>query len=508
MDASTADMPLKPRTYNGDIVALTASLTPLCAMSNWVVFRWAKNGSDKWTKPPFQSHFPSRTARNNDPDTWSPHAAAASAVNAGEADGIGFALTGTDIAAVDLDHCRDPSTGEIDAWAKAIVDRAAGAYCEITVSGTGLRLIGRGTGEKTHTNYRIEEGRQAAKLEIYRRAVRYITVSGLQIGACAELPNIDTLIDSLIEQYGDPKPSAQGHFDLGKRGINDLIKNGVPERQRSEAFQSVIFRLANAGLSIDEIERLLAKHQNGIAQKYSNRLRAEIERSYHKWKALVPADADDPNVAGEDSRVVLPGHPHDWHDPDFSLLDDRRGDLPEFPLDVLPDKWRAWVELAAHGAGVTPAHVAVPLIAIASSQIGTARRVQASRSWSESMTIWAAVVGASGTGKTPGIDATKRALSFIDRTRKAEIAKLALEHQTRAEAASAERKLWKKTVEEAAAENKPAPPMPASAADPGEFVAPKLYVSDATIERMAVLLQANPRGILRLSDELSSLFLI
>ena len=49
--------------------------------------------------------------------------------------------------------------------------------------------------------------------------------------------------------------------------------------------------------------------------------------------------------------------------------------------------------------------------------------------------------------------------------------------------------------------------MPASAVDPGEFVAPKLYVSDATIERMAVLLQANPRGMLRLSDELSGLFL-
>lgn len=123
------------------------------------------------------------------------------------------------------------------------------------------------------------------------------------------------------------------------------------------------------------------------------------------------------------------------------------------------------------------------------------------------MTLWAALVGASGTGKTPGIDATKRALSWIDRLRKEKIAKLALEHQTKAEAANAERKLWKKQVEEATAANRPAPPMPASATDPGVFVAPRLYVSDATIERMAVLLQANPRGMLRLSDELSGLFL-
>ena len=188
-------------------------------------------------------------------------------------------------------------------------DQAPGAYCEITVSGTGLRLIGRGTGEKTHTNYKIEEGRQGAKLEIYRRAVRYITVSGLQIGTCAELPTIDTLIDSLIEQYGDAKPSAQSNFDLVKRGINDLIKNGVPERQRSEAFQSVIFRLANAGFSIEQIEELLAKHPNGIAQKYLNRLRPEIERSYSKWTALAPADTDDADVTVDGGGRLATGEP-------------------------------------------------------------------------------------------------------------------------------------------------------------------------------------------------------
>jgi hypothetical protein len=157
----------------------------------------------------------------------------------------------------------------------------------------------------------------------------------------------------------------------------------------------------------------------------------------------------------------------------LSLLDDRRGELPDFPVNVLAARWQVWIELAARGAGVTPPHVAMPLFGIASALIGTARRVQASRSWSQPMTLWAALVGASGTGKTPGIDATKRALSWIDRIRKEKIAKLALEHQTKAEAASAERKLWKKQVEEAIAANRPAPPMPASAADPGVFVAPE-----------------------------------
>ncbi len=51
------------------------------------------------------------------------------------------------------------------------------------------------------------------------------------------------------------------------------------------------------------------------------------------------------------------------------------------------------------------------------------------------------------------------------------------------------------------------PTMPAAAADPGPFIAPRLYVSDVTIERLAVLLQARPQGMLLISDELASLFL-
>ena len=109
-------------------------------------------------------------------------------------------------------------------------------------------------------------------------------------------------------------------------------------------------------------------------------------------------------------------HPlHDWDSPDWSILDDRRGELPEFPLDCLSSPVRARVERAARGAGVTVAHVAVPALGIASSLVGMSRRVKATNSWHEPVTCWTAVVGASGTGKTPGIDTVKRALAQIER---------------------------------------------------------------------------------------------
>ena len=253
----------------------------------------------------------------------------------------------------------------------------------------------------------------------------------------------------------------------------------------------MIWSLAGMGHSIDEIEERLVQYPNGIAAKYAGRLREEIERCYAKWES-----ANDTGTTGAT-----------WDDPDWSLLDDRRGTLPDFPAGVLSDKWEEWLARAAHGAGVTHGHVAVPLLATVASLIGTARRIRPSRSWSEPFTLWTAIVGFSGSGKTPGISVTKRALSLIESTRKDKIAELQRRHDTKSQTAKAAAKAWKDEVEEAVKANLPPPQMPVAAMDPGLFVTPRLYVSEATIERHAVLLQARPRGMLLMSDELASLFL-
>src|SRR6516165_5604441 len=57
---------------------------------------------------------------------------------------------------------------------------------------------------------------------------------------------------------------------------------------------------------------------------------------------------------------------HTWESPDWSILDDRRGDLPSFPGDCLGKAFTV-VHRAAKGAGVTDAHVAVPMLGIATS---------------------------------------------------------------------------------------------------------------------------------------------
>ena len=199
---------------------------------------------------------------------------------------------------------------------------------------------------------------------------------------------------------------------------------------------------------------------------------------------------------------------HGWDDPDWTLLDDRRGELPDFPVDVLTPAWQEWLLRACHGAGVRPEHVAVPLIGVASSLIGTARRVRASTSWSEPMTLWACVVADSGDRKTPGLNVTRRALDLIEKNNSATTSAKRLAHWTLAQKAKEVKKQWKQDREAALKASPPRepPPLPTEAIDPGNFIEPLIYATDPTIERLAALLKARPRGMVLIRDELAGLF--
>jgi hypothetical protein len=232
----------------------------------------------------------------------------------------------------------------------------------------------------------------------------------------------------------------------------------------------------------------------------------------HKDEDLTPMIAgartkgwDRPGVAAKPEQPISI---HSWEDPDFSLLDNRRGDLPHFPLDTLASAWQDLVLRLAHGAGVLPEHVIVPLLGIVSSLIGTARRVRAAKAWSEPFTMWACVVADSGDRKTPGLRVTTRALDQIEKNNKSEVTKKRLTHETRAQNAKEVLKRWK-TEREAAVNACPPqepPVMPIEAIDPGAFVEPRLYSNDPTIEKLSTLLQAKPRGALLIRDELAGLF--
>src|SRR5262249_29951940 len=115
-------------------------------------------------------------------------------------DGIGFCLLGTEIAAFDIDDCR---TSAIYPWANDFVAKV-GSYTEVTVSGTGLRIIGYGVGSEEHRKQQVTDG---VSLETYRRATRYIVITGnpLLPDAPQQLVNIDAHIDAIVAELDAKK---------------------------------------------------------------------------------------------------------------------------------------------------------------------------------------------------------------------------------------------------------------------------------------------------------------
>jgi Protein of unknown function (DUF3987)/Bifunctional DNA primase/polymerase, N-terminal len=313
----------------------------------------------------------------------------------------------------------------------------------------------------------------------------------------------------------------------------------APNGKRNETLNAVAFRLgrmiargwvdektvADALLGASDANRYLREHGHRATMKtIESGIEAGRKEPHPDLPDREPSSEDDGTALSDLSDLSAIGGAKQrtgdeqqargrkaetgtWEEPDWALLDDRRGELPDFPVEALPASMVGWLLRAAGGAGVTPAHVAVPLLGIASSLIGTARRVRACRPWSEPLTMWVALIGFSGTGKTPGMDVTRRVVSLIERGRKQKIAEMQREHETRAQRARAEKKKWEKAVAEAVEAKLPAPPKPADATEPGPFVAPRLCLSDSTIERLAVLLEARPQGLAFVADELARLFL-
>ena len=226
-------MTQKPHTYVADLARLPKALERITKLKRWVVWRWElrtkKNGAEEWTKPPYQAVSPSVKARSNDSSTWGSYEEAIAAVLAGHADGIGFMLKNSEVAAADLDHVRNAQTGELIEWAKQLCIEAdqLGLYREVTVSGCGLRFIGEAPkGSELHRKFTVNNKTREG-VELYRNCARYITISGLQEGPCESLGPINDYLDTLLNRFNGTdldfntaKP--QGDY------YRDLIENGAP----------------------------------------------------------------------------------------------------------------------------------------------------------------------------------------------------------------------------------------------------------------------------------------
>ena len=175
--------------------------------SQWVTWRYTWQ-NEKWDKPPRQAT--GDFASSTDSSTWSSFDQALKAYQqpGNHFDGIGFAITEENaLCGIDLDHCRNPDTGDIEPWAQAIVDRIQ-TYTEVSPSGTGLRLFAYGQ--------RPKKGRRQDSIEVYSWG-RYLTVTGCHlIGMPSTIEPRQVEIEAFEATLTKPEPQPRQAPDASR----------------------------------------------------------------------------------------------------------------------------------------------------------------------------------------------------------------------------------------------------------------------------------------------------
>ena len=105
------------------------------------------------------------------------------------------------------------------------------------------------------------------------------------------MPPLDDFIDTVLARFaGRAHGKADGGLDFNDAAgrQRDRLRESDRERRAGRtaqrSFPGVVWHLAAKGWSIEQIVDELARHPNGIGQKYADRLHAEVTRSYDKWR--------------------------------------------------------------------------------------------------------------------------------------------------------------------------------------------------------------------------------
>ncbi len=121
-----------------------------------------------------------------------------------------------------------------------------------------------------------------------------------------------------------------------------------------------------------------------------------------------------------------------------------------FPTDALPSPIREFVEAGAKSIGCDESYLALPVLSVTAAAIGNTTQLELKNTWYVPSIIWCAIIGESGTAKTP---AFRLALTPV------------VDHERQAE--------------------------------------DRFLVSDTTVEALVPILRKQPRGVLLKRDELA-----
>lgn len=210
----------------------------LRVLKQWVVWKYEDIGAKKPTKVPYSSN--GYHADVTKPSSWCSFQDAFNAFQTGAYDGIGFVFTDNDpYFVIDLDD----TGGDQEAFERQLkIYREFDTYSELSPSGKGIHLIGRG---------KVKSGRRRNFIEVYS-SERYITFTG-NVHNAKPIKDCQEILTQLWEQMG-------GTVNSG------LVHDGNSPEPAPD--NEILTRALNASNG-DKFEKLLNGNWNEIYQSQS-----------------------------------------------------------------------------------------------------------------------------------------------------------------------------------------------------------------------------------------------
>jgi uncharacterized protein DUF3987 len=163
---------------------------------------------------------------------------------------------------------------------------------------------------------------------------------------------------------------------------------------------------------------------------------------------------------------------------------------PTLPVDAFPAPACRLVEESAKAIGCPPDAIGLAALVALGSAIGNSRVLQAKKNWSESATIFGAVVAEPGEKKTAAVKAATNPARKLEN-------KLQRKHEVAMDEHAQDLREYEVEKRDAAkAGETPGPP-------PRAPEASRVRVNDTTVEALIPILKENPRGLLLERDELA-----
>jgi len=170
----------------------------------WVAWQWERR-EDKWTKVPVNARTGSR-AESDNPATWTDFETARNyAATRTNIAGIGYVFSADDPhTGIDFDNCRDPETGELDAWAAAAL-AGFDSYAEVSPSGTGIKAFVQATLPDHGIRRKRPDDLPGGMVEMYDRG-RFFTVTGHHVrDTPATIHDAQEAVDALYARLTSTK---------------------------------------------------------------------------------------------------------------------------------------------------------------------------------------------------------------------------------------------------------------------------------------------------------------